>query len=170
MRISLPILLLAASSLCAQNPSETQALMAEVRQLRVALERIASVTPKVQLTLQRLQLQQNYVLGLSRQLEDLRDRIAADATEESRALSATKILEARLNQETDAVRRNVLEEQMKELRSQMELQSEARKLQLGRQQVRESELAGRLYAEQAKMNELHDRLNALERQLEPSPK
>jgi hypothetical protein len=170
MKISLPILLLAASGLPAQTPFEAQALLAEVRQLRVAMERLVSLTPRVQLTLQRLQLQQDHVLHLSRQLEDLRDEIAAAGAEESRMLSATKGIETCLSQESDAARRKLLDEEMKELRTQLEAQSEHRRLQLARQQARESELAGRLYAEQGKMNELFDRLNSLERQLELPPK
>ena len=56
-----------------------QALLAEVRQLRLALERSAVVAPRIQITLHRMQIQQNSVFRASRELENVRDLLAKSA-------------------------------------------------------------------------------------------
>jgi len=60
-----------------------------------------------------------------------------------------------------------LDEDVRRTKAHMEQLIEQQKLREAQQQARETELAGRLQAEQAKLNELNDRLNTLERLLEP---
>lgn len=143
-----------------------QALLVEVKQLRLALERSAVVAPKIQVTLQRLQLQQEQVSRLSRQLEELRDRLAQAALDSGRLAAETKQAEARLTQEVDPARRKIIEDQIRVANNRLEMEREQQSVHEASQRARESELSGRLHSEQAKLDELNDRLNALERMLE----
>jgi SMC interacting uncharacterized protein involved in chromosome segregation len=168
---ALSILALATGTAFAQTATDNTiyTLLTEVRQLRLALERSALLAPKIQVTLQRMQLQQDAVSRVSRQLEDVRDQIAKAAAEEANLASHAKGLEERIAQEQEPVRRKQMEEEVKHLKQRLG-KSEQQSMNEGQQRARESELAGRLQTEQAKMNELNERLTALERLLEaPQP-
>src|SRR6185369_17626856 len=54
-----------------------QALLAEVRALRVAMEQMASAGPRIQLFTARLQLQENRVNNMIRRLDTVRDSLAS---------------------------------------------------------------------------------------------
>jgi chromosome segregation ATPase len=169
MNPAIAFLILAAATGAAfaqQTPDNTiSALLSEVRQLRLALERSAVVAPKIQVTLQRMQLQQDAVSRVSRQLEDVRDQIAKSATEEANLASHVKGVEEQVAQEQDPARRKQMENELKHLRTLRE-KTEQKGINEAQQRARESELAGRLQTEQARLNELNDRLSTLERQLE----
>ena len=149
----------------AQTSSEAtiQALLAEVRQLRLALERSAVVAPRIQVTLQRMQLQQDSVSRASRELEDLRAHMAKSAAEESGMSVQIKDTELSAAREQDPVRRKELEADVNAMKSLIE-QQRIRDSQL---RARENEMAGRLQTEQARLDELNNRLNTLEQMLEP---
>src|SRR5688500_4851523 len=53
------------------------ALLAEVRGLRAAMEQMASAGPRVQLLASRLQLQETRINNMIRRLDEVRDRTAA---------------------------------------------------------------------------------------------
>ena len=137
--------------------------------MRLALERSAVVAPKIQVTLQRMQLQHDSVSRASRELEDVRNRLAKSVAEEAEVSVQIRGVEARAAREQDAGRRKGLEDEVKVIKSLMEQNlDQQRNSQL---RARESEMAGRLQTEEAKLNELNDRLNSLERMLEaPQPK
>jgi hypothetical protein len=150
-----------------------QALLAEVRQLRLALERSAVVAPRIQLTLHRMQFQQEAVSRVSRQLEDIRSQMAGSASVEEKEIANIrahmKEVEARSAQELDPARRKVLEDEVSRLRQRLEKGAEKtdqQRLNEAQQIARASELAGRLQTEQAKLDELGERLNTLERLLD----
>jgi hypothetical protein len=149
------------------SDSTLQALLAEVRQLRLALERSAVVAPKIQVMLQRIQLQQDQVLRLSRQLDDFRDQQARSATEVVNITARLKEVEAHFLQEQDPERRKALENEIKMTKLQLQAQAEQQRLHEAQLQAREMDLASRLRTEQGKLNELNDRLTVLERTLEP---
>lgn len=165
-------LLLFTGMAYAQNSDATiQALLVEVKQLRLALERSAVVAPKIQVTLQRIQLQQEQVSRVSHQLEDLRDRLAQAALDNGRLAAELKQAEARLPQESDPARRRLLEDQIRAETNRLEVEREQQTVQQAAQRARETELSGRLHTEQAKLDELNDRLSSLEQLLEsPQPK
>ena len=60
-----------------------------------------------------------------------------------------------------------MEDEVKLTKSRLEEKTDQQKMNDAQQRARESELAGRLQTEQAKLNELNDRLDTLERMLEP---
>ena len=68
----------AAEQASAGQSSDTlAALLVEVRGLRAAMEQMASAGPRVQLAMGRLQLQEQRVNTLVRQLEAIRNDLAA---------------------------------------------------------------------------------------------
>jgi chromosome segregation ATPase len=151
-------------STMAQAPPDgtIQALLAEVRQLRLALEKSTSVVPRIQLALQRIQTQQNSVQRAAQQLDGLRDRLAASASHQAAQASRLKAIEAEVGREQDLLRRTALENELKQLKM-VNDQPQEEELQL---RTREVELSGRLRAEQAKLDELNESLAALERMLD----
>src|SRR5690349_15721590 len=83
--LSVCLLAIGSISPCfAQKPDSTdaqtmQALLSEVRQLRTAIERAMALQPRIQITLERMQVGQRRIEQLSRPLEDVRRQIAGHA-------------------------------------------------------------------------------------------
>jgi len=147
------------------NPDSAtlQALLAEVRQLRRAVEKTTSLGPRMQLLLQRAQFQEQKVLRISQQLDEVRKQIAGDTARQTAVNENLAKLEQDIAAESDAGRRAQLEDMRAGL-----------KLAAGRgpdQQLRarESELSNSLDVEQAALNDFNEKLDALERQLEAPP-
>jgi hypothetical protein len=152
---------LALSCLQAQTPAASdgtlQALLGEVRQLRLALERSAVVSPRIQTVLWRMQWQQDVVSRVSQELEAVKNIMEQPLPD----------MEANLRMAEQGMppeQRKFFEEEAKRNKARMEDEK-------ARQRARESELTTRLRLEQAKFDELSTRLEALERALEaPQPK
>src|SRR5258708_10693785 len=151
----------------AQSPDSAtlQALVAEIHQLRLAVERASATTPKIQITLQRLQLQEQRVTRISEQLADVRKQIAASSERNPFPSLFLQGLSTQIVQKQDANKKKALEEQLHQLNTMMEQKD--RMLQQLRTQ--EAELASSLRLEQAKAEELNDHLAALQRSLDPPP-
>jgi hypothetical protein len=138
-----------------------QALLVEVRQLRLAIERSTSLVPRIQVAAQRLQLQQDRVDRLSKELRDFRTKMANTPTKEQLA-GAIKQLEGQIADTQDTARRKELEAISKNMTANME-QMTAREQQDRGQEI---DLMSQLQAEQAKLNELTDQLSALDKRLD----
>lgn len=159
------VLLCLSFTATAQNsssdPQTLQMLMAEVHQLRLALERSSQIAPRIQIAVERLKLQQEQVGRTTRQLEDLRrdlDRSRSDLPRLQQRLEATA---AETDQATDLSRRRQLEEESKMLK----FETEQAEKSMQQMQSREGELAGQLQSEQSRLTELNDRLDQIERAL-----
>jgi hypothetical protein len=164
MRITAAAFLLIAAGASAQTDKTTVAsLLEEVRQLRLALERSSMLAPKIQLTVQRLTLQEQKVARLSAQLDGVRREVAAQSAGAQRAAQAVSGIEQRMSTETDVVRRKQLEQELAHVKSMATQPVDAQLL------ARESEVAGALQTERAITQELTDRLAAIERSLDSPP-
>jgi hypothetical protein len=137
------------------NDATIQALLAEVRLLRIALERSAITAPKIQSILWRMQWQQEVVSRLSGQLEGLRQQMDQPLPDFDLSL---KMAEQAIPPE----QRKMMEEEFKKNKARFEQER-------AQQRVREVELSSRLQTEQAKLSELNDRLDSLEKTLEGPP-
>ena len=62
-----------------------QELVSEVRQLRLALVRTSAISSRLQITLQRVQLQQNQVNTIAERLASVRNEIARLQAEQAQA-------------------------------------------------------------------------------------
>jgi len=150
-----------------QSPDSAvmQALLSEVHQLRIALERANTIGPRIQLAVERMKLQQENVVRMTRQWEETqRDLAKAQASHEV-DLVQLKNIESELNRGPDPAERKRLEEAFKQFQLQAE---QSQKIE---QTVRahEAELNNRLHSEQATLDGLSDRLNQIERSLDAAP-
>ncbi len=170
-RLFVSLFLLGANGAFAQSASSSdaatiQALLSEVRLLRLALEKSALMAPRIQLTLQRVQLQQDAVTRASRELDEVRDKLASFSRREAELTGRVGAIESQANAEQDAARKKGLESEVRAIKSELE-QEGAGNTQL---RAREADLASRLQLEQIKLSELNERLNALEQQLQQQSK
>ena len=159
----LSLLAVAAAHAQGNDDATLKALLSEVRQLRLTLEKSISLAPRMQLLIERAKLQDQKVTRISQQLDEVRKHIAAETGRQTNAAERLAKAELELSSETNADRRKELED----------LQA-AMKVEAGRgadQQLRarEGELASALQTEQAALDELNGKLDAIERQLEALP-
>lgn len=139
-----------------------QALLSEVHQLRVTLQRANLNTYQAQITIERLKLQQQRVDRLTGQLSDIRHQLADTRRALSQKSTELKGAEMILAQETNAAERANRENYVRAVKFELE------ELTQREQQQHESEtqLDAQLLLEQAKLSELSDRLDSLQRELE----
>jgi len=137
------------------------ALLAEVHQLRLALERSTQVAPRIQIAVERLKLQQEKVARTAQQLDELRRDLDRSRSDQPKIQQRLQAIENEANQAVDPAQRRHLEEAMK----QFKLEAEQREKSLQQMQAREGELSSQLQTEQARLTELNDRLDQIERAL-----
>jgi SMC interacting uncharacterized protein involved in chromosome segregation len=137
-------------------------LLQEMRQLRVALQRMQAVSQRTQVTLERIRLQQNRVDSISRTLENLRTHLADIRAARPSIEEDMRDMDELFNRTTDATKRSEIEAQIKETKTRLSAQS--REEEQSRQ--RELELTADLQAGQAKLNDLNSQLDTIIRELE----
>jgi len=138
-----------------------QSLLAEVRELRLSVERSASLLPRMQLTLTRFQMQQERVDRIAVELKDLRSAMKQTFSNKEQAAAQMKGLESQVGQ-LDPQQRNQIEMMKKELASQLEAWGQSEQ----QERVQELELSTHLQAEQATLDGLTEQLNALDKRLQ----
>lgn len=146
------------------EPQGMQGLIAEVRLLRKDLQAANGNALKAQILLQRVQFQQASVVRASERLSDARRRLT-DMQRHRTEVGATlkRFEEALENTETSS----------SEDRKQVQAEISARKQELEalaaveqQQQTAEIEAEEQVRTEEAKLNELEDRLDRLEKDLD----
>lgn len=145
----------------AGSQSETaimQELLAEVRQLRQAVQHAAAVDIRMQLVLQQMQLQQQQLNRASSRLDDIRKQIADFSSHEAEIASNLQNTEARLTEEQDPKTVKELQEEQAQFKEWTTQQLPAREAQL---RAQEADAATLLQNEQNKWQELSDQLSAL---------
>jgi len=145
-----------------QSDQTLQALLIEVHELRVALQRSNLNTYHAQITIERMKLQQQRVDRLQAQLGEARNRLAGARKTLSDISSSLKGAEMGIAGETTAAGRAERERYIQSLK--VELEELTQKEQ--QEQGYETQLNAQLQLEQAKLNDLNERLDALQRELE----
>lgn len=146
-----------------QNEERTlRALLDEVRQLRIALQRAKLNTYRAQITVERLRIQQDKVDRVARDLREVRAEIEERPAWLERMSERVKDLEKMMPTETDSVRRMQLETELKDRKYGFEMETKRQE----QRRERESQLSNQLQAEQLKLSELNDRLETLDREIE----
>jgi chromosome segregation ATPase len=141
------------------------ALLVEVRQLRIAMERAATTTPQVQLLGARLSVQNERLARVERdhdnakrELDDLSAAVAQTAVQ-------ADSLDNRAAVETNPERRSQMIQEQADAKNQVaELTAREQRLR-----ARESELAGALATERQLWTELNRRLDEVERAINTPP-
>jgi chromosome segregation ATPase len=140
-----------------------EALLEEVRGLRVAMEQMTAAGPRVQLAMGRLQIQEQRLNATRRRLEDVRDSIANAERESAAGKERIAMMEDGANRAVQPAERDALNEQVKMFKAM--LGQSAADMQRLRDQ--EAELAGAMTAEESRWTEISQRLDELERALSP---
>lgn len=134
-----------------------QQLVSELRQLRAALQRINTTMYKSQLLLERMKFQQEQVARMSRELAETRENLS-----EVRA-GLTRLKEMLPKTETGVEAGEKHPTELAGIKAELEHLKEREQRLI----TREAQLSTDLEFERAKLNELNDRLNALELELFP---
>jgi chromosome segregation ATPase len=161
--IALAVMLFAASDgLCqtpAKEPDTLQALLVEVHQLRQDIEAMTVASQRVQIALYALQMQDAAVARAAQRLDDARNRRSGAEVNRDHTASAIQGLESKLSSGT-------LGEGLKEELSQMKSQIEPQTAELQTLQAAEAEASSQLRNEQAKLADVQDRIERLDKTLE----
>jgi chromosome segregation ATPase len=137
-----------------------QALLNEVRQLRLAIERMSLSAYRAQIAVERLRLQQERVERLTQDLDAVRDQIRDEDLQEPLMKELIEGMETKERAGTGD------EMELKMLKAQIEQRGQRMK-QL---RERETQLMAQLDVERANLSDIIYRLDVLERELEsPSP-
>ena len=143
----------------ATSEQSLQELVAEVRQIRVTLQRMNAAVYKGQVMLERLKLQQELVMRISRELSEAREQIQNVRAEQAKTKEFITRLEAGVETGTKHP------SELAAAKVEMDQLSQREQLLV----TRETRLANELETERAKLNDLNDRLNALV-EIEMAPK
>lgn len=143
------------------GPDTVQQLLAEVRQLREAVERAASDNTALQLVTVRAAMQEERLYRVSRDVDGLRTRLSATSQEAQDAAAALKQFESSVADEVDAGRRQSLQAELPAMRRRVQVLQQAEQ-QL---QQQESAMSDSLSAEEGRWQAINARLDDLERRL-----
>jgi vacuolar-type H+-ATPase subunit I/STV1 len=146
----------------AQETPLTREVVNELQQLRQAVERSNLNQSRVAIAIERLRLQQELLTHLNRDLESAQRSVLEHQATRLWMAERLKDLEQTINNATDPQHRKALEEEQKKFKAQYGSHEQFEQSA----QARETELRTRVAAELSRLNELNDRLDALERELE----
>lgn len=135
-----------------------QELVREVRQLRTTLQRINTAMYKGQVMLERLKLQQEQVARMTRELADTRENLGEIKGQQTRLNDL--VIKAEAGVESGVKHAG----ELAALKAELEMLKDREQ----RFAAREVRLANDLELERARLNDLNDRLNALEFELGPN--
>jgi hypothetical protein len=139
------------------------ALLAEVRGLRAAMEQMASAGPRVQLSLGRVQLQEQRIVNQIRRLDALKISLVAARNEATPLERGAKGLEEHIRDFPNSQGRREDEKELAEVKRELaEKQSVVQRLM-----TEETLLEQDIAAEQNRWTDFNRRLEELERALTP---
>jgi chromosome segregation ATPase len=163
--ICLTGLLLRATSVVAQaTPSDsqmTQAVLSEIRQLRQDLQATAAIMQRVQIVLYRLQAQESQLDRATQRFETARDVCKGAEMQRKQFAAQIEQAESAKRSAQNASDRQAAEETLARLRSSAEMFSS----EVGDCQGNQVDAEIHVRAEQAKMSELQDQLERLDKVL-----
>jgi predicted nucleic acid-binding Zn-ribbon protein len=146
----------------AKDDAVLRALLDEVRQLRIALQRSQLGLYRAQLVIERLRVQQQRVDRLTEELEGVKEELSNLKLSLPGMEEMLKDLEGQLAREPDPQRRSQLAEQVRGFKLSMEQRAPHEQ----RLSERQNDLNMKLQVEQAKLAELNNKLEEWEKELE----
>lgn len=148
----------------ASGDSQTlQALLLEVRQLRVDLRTTSMAAQRAQILLYRLQGEEAAVARASQRFEEAREKVAAIQDQREHVATNIKEFEDFIgNTENPSGKRKELEDRLPQFKTRLEsLKGEEQQ-----RQTREIEAEQQLRAEEARLSDLREQLDRLDKALE----
>jgi chromosome segregation ATPase len=144
-----------------QTTSEESKMLMEVRQLRQDLQAATAIIQRVQIVMYRLQAEASQLDRATQRLEQVRTGCTGRQWQKKMISTQIEQTEARRRNAQNSADRNAAEEQIPMLRaSAEELASQEQQCQ-----TEEAEAQTQFQAEQAKMNDLQDQLDKLDKVL-----
>jgi hypothetical protein len=159
--LSLLVFTLSAVAQTSSQPT-LDALLNEVRQLRLTLERSNSIAPRMQLLMQRAQIQDSKVTRLSRDLQDVRENLAHHTAEMATLKTEMDRLESQSLQEINPAKKTELADIQRHIKQEWDQRTAADQ----HLRERETELMSQLRIEQANLDMLQAKLDALDKALD----
>ena len=135
-------------------------LLTEVRALRLAMERSATVGARIQLLVARVQMQEQRIAELTRRAATLRDDIAKVDTEIARTAGEAKRMEGMLER-VPAEDREGFGRQIENMKAQSALPQKRRQDLLNEEALLSQQMA----ADQGRWSDVNNQLDELERSL-----
>ena len=148
-----------------ENAQVMQALLSEVHQLRLAIQRSNLNTYHAQIALERMRVQQQRVDRQADQLRGTREHVAQIKMAQAEMQEELKQTERRLSEEADLAKRRDFESHQEATKTRL--------AQMAQEETRlreqEAQLVVQLQTEQGRLAELNDQLDALQRELQIPP-
>jgi hypothetical protein len=146
----------------AQAPGAMEQLLIEVRGLRAEVSQAAGASIRTQLLVARLQLQEQRITNLVRQLTEVQTDLAEKTRGRAETLTELKRLEEAENRPLSPEERQQVDQQIKAMKSHLEheLRHHQELLQ------REAALTDAVSGEQARWSDFNNRLDEIERSLQ----
>ena len=138
------------------------ALLLEVRMLRIALQTVNTNSKRIQLLAERIRLQQGRVDKVAADIDETREKLGVVAMQLTRLAEVAKEFEVQIRQESVPIRRAELDRQYRI--SQLEVAPT--RLRENQLKEREALLLNLLGAENAKLYDLQEKMNALDAEFE----
>jgi chromosome segregation ATPase len=157
---ALPLALAAQSA--ESGEKVTQALIAEIQQLRLAIERSTLLGARTQLAISQLQLQETAMARASQQVNDARREGAALSGQRNRVAESIRETEQRRLSPEWASRKEELEHNLKSMKAELEQLNATETIRA----AREGEVTAQLQAAQAQIAESRARISEMERALD----
>ena len=152
-----------------ENEQAMQALVNEVRQLRLAIQRSNLSASQAQVVIERMRSQQQSVDRLSERLRWAREEASRfkmyQPIQQAEIENRVKEIEANLSESVDAKTRRAREAELEITKQRLGMMSQEET----RMRENESQTAAQLQIEQARLAELNDQLDALLREQETPP-
>jgi chromosome segregation ATPase len=164
--LTLGCLLLATTCFGQSAPSDSQTLqtlLSEVRQIRLELRTTTIAAQRSQILIYRLQGEEARVARASQRLDEAREKLARTQDERKHVAAEVKQTEDFVNNtDNPAAQRKTLENRLSELKTRLESSESDEQ----RDQSQEIDAEQQLRAEEAKLSDLRDQLDRLDKTLE----
>ena len=151
-----------AQSTASAPPEVLNALLVEVRGLRVAMERAATVGARIQLLVARVQMQEQRIAESSRRANAIRDDVSSIDMQISQLTAMVRQFERGTARVSPEEQREV--ETMMEMQKQQLAAAEKRRQDLANE---EAMLSQQIAADQSRWSDINHQLDELERSLTP---
>jgi chromosome segregation ATPase len=155
-----------ASGFCqtpVKEPDTLQALLVEVHQLRQDIEAMTVASQRVQIALYTLQMQDTAVARSAQRLDSAHGRcIGADGGRQRTAADIRALENILASAAVPQDRAEAAKQRLKDLKSQLDVQS----AEVQTCQAEEAEASGQLRNDQAKLTDLQERIERLDKTLE----
>src|SRR4051812_17587093 len=166
--ISFTVILMFTTRANSQSPTSTEeplrALVTEVHALRLAMEQQATVSPRIQLSMARLNIEEQRMTQINQQLDQVRRQLTDAITDSQNISNRIQEVERNLADEREEKKRADVADFLREFKQHRQPAALLLEQQL---RARELELSRNHDVEQARWIELNGRLDELERLLTP---